>query len=111
MKLRKTRRNPGFLASLLAGRIIFGKKTHKPGGNTVFLPGFFLHVVHGNGVRFGSNFGFSHLVLSVPNRCHPLQHPKRTRFRLFLAESGAFSSFLLFFWCKIFVLVFVHPAA
>ena len=84
---------------------------HKPGGNTVFLPGFFLHVVHGNGVRFGSNFGFSHLVLSVPNRCHPLQHPKRTRFRLFLAESGAFSSFLLFFWCKIFVLVFVHPAA
>ena len=84
---------------------------HKPGGNTAFLPGFFLHVVHGNGVRFGSNFGFSHLVLSVPNRCHPLQHPKRTRFRLFLAESGAFSSFLLFFWCKIFVLVFVHPAA
>lgn len=27
LKLRKTRRNPGFLASLLAGRIIFGKKT------------------------------------------------------------------------------------
>ena len=43
--------------------------------------------------------------------CTPLQHPKRTRFRLFLAESGAFSSFSLFFWCKIFVLVFVHPAA
>ena len=55
-------------------------------------------------------FGF---LVSPPVRtgCTPLQHPKRTRFRLFLAESGAFSSFLLFFWCKIFVLVFVHPAA
>ena len=84
---------------------------HKPGGNTVFLPGFFLHVVHGNGVRFGSNFGFSHLVLSIPNRCHPLQHPKRTRFRLFLAESGAFRCFCPLLTCKISGSVFVHPAA
>ena len=77
----------------------------------MFLPGFFLHVVHGNGVRFGSNFGFSHLVLSVPNRCHPLQHPKRTQFRLFRAFPGAFSHFLLFCGCKIYRLVFVHLAA
>ena len=34
---------------------------------------------------------FSHPASSVSNRCTPLQHPKRTRFRLFLAESGAFS--------------------
>ena len=67
---------------------------HKTGGNTVFLPGFFLHVVHWNGVRFGSNFGFSHLVLSVPNRCHPLKHPKRTRLQLFSPEIGCVSLFL-----------------
>ena len=84
---------------------------HKPGGNTVFLPGFFLHVVHGNGVRFGSNSGFSHPVLPVLNRFHPLQHPKRTRFRPFRTISGAFFSFSLFFGRKIFGSVFVHPAA
>ena len=76
-----------------------------------FSPVSFFHVLHGFGVHLGSDTGFSHLVLSVPNRSHPLQHPKRTRFRLFLAESGAFSSFSLFFWCKISALVFVHPAA
>ena len=33
----------------------------------------------------------SHPASSASNRCYPLQHPERTRFRLFLAESGAFS--------------------
>ena len=76
-----------------------------------FSPVSFFHVLHGYVVHFGSNSGFFHPVLPVLNCSHPLQHPKRTRFRLFLAESGAFSSFLLFFWCKISALVFVHPAA
>ncbi len=52
----------------------------------------------------------SHPFSPVLNRSHPLQHPKRTRFRLFLAESGAFFSFPLFSGCKIFGLLFVHPA-
>ena len=50
-------------------------------------------VLHGSVVHVGSDSGFSHLVVPVPNRSHPLQHPKRTRFRLFRAESGAFRSF------------------
>ncbi len=50
-------------------------------------------------------------ILSVPNRCHPLQHPKRTQFRLFRAFPDAFFSFLLVHGRKIFGLVFVHPAA
>ena len=84
---------------------------HKPGGNTVFLPGFFLHVVHGNGVRFGSNSGFSHPVLPVLNRFHPLQHPKRTRFCPFWAFPGAFSRFPPFWTCKILGPAFVHSAS
>ena len=71
----------------------------------------FRHVMEELLPLFQVYLGFSHPPTSASNRCYPLQHPKRTRFRLFLAESGAFSSFLLFFWCKIFVLVFVHPAA
>ena len=65
----------------------------KTGGNTAFLP-VFLHVLYGNEVRFGSDVGFSHLVVSVPNRCHPLQHPKRARLRLFSPEIGCVSLFL-----------------
>ena len=53
----------------------------------------------------------SHPFSPVLNRSHPLQHPKRTRFRLFRAESGAFFSFLLFLGRKIFACSFVHPAA
>ena len=45
------------------------------------------------------------------NRSHPLQHPKRTRFRLFWPKPGAFFSFSLFCGRKIFGLVFVHLAA
>ena len=48
-----------------------------------FSPVSFLHVLHGYVVRVGLKSGFSHLVLSVPNRSHPLHHPKRTRLRLF----------------------------
>ena len=60
--------------------------------------------------KTGENTGFSHPVLPVLNCSHPLQHPKRTRFRLFRAESGAFSHFLLFFRRKIFRIFFVHSA-
>ena len=47
---------------------------------------------------------------SVRTGCTSLQHPKRTRFRPFWAFPGAFSSFSLFWGCKLYVLVFVHPA-
>ena len=67
----------------------------KTGENTEFSPVFFLHVLHGFGVHLGSDTGFSHPASSVSNRCHPLQHPKRTRFRLFRAFPGAFFSFSL----------------
>ena len=83
---------------------------HKTGGNSGFLPVFFLHVLHGFGVHLGSDTGFSHLVLSVPNRSHPLQHPKRTRLRLFSHEIGCVSLFLLVFGRKIFDIFFVHSA-
>ena len=53
----------------------------------------------------------SHPASSASNRCYPLQHPERTRFRPFLAFSGAFFSFLAFCDRKISALVFVHPAA
>ena len=82
----------------------------KTGGNSGFLPVFFLHVLHGNGVRFGSDSGFSHLVLPVLNCFHPLQHPKRTRFCLFWVFPGAFFSFLLVHGRKIFGFVFVQIA-
>ena len=52
----------------------------------------------------------SHPFSPVLNRSHPLQHPKRTRVRLFRAESGAFFSFSLFCGCKIFRIFFVHSA-
>ena len=54
--------------------------------------------------------GFLPLVLFVPNRPHPLQHPKRTRLRLFSHELGCVSLFLLVFGQKIFDIFFVHSA-
>ena len=54
--------------------------------------------------------GFLPLVLFVPNRPHPLQHPKRTRLRLFSHELGCVSLFLLVFGRKIFDIFFVHSA-
>ena len=47
---------------------------------------------------------------SASNRCYSLQHPKRTRFRLFRAFPGAFFSFSLFLGRKISGLTFVQPA-
>ena len=83
---------------------------HKTGGNTGFSPVFFLHVLHGFGVHIGSDTGLSHLVLPVLNRSHPLQHPKRTRFRLFRPKPGAFRCFCLLLTRKICGLVFVQVA-
>ena len=62
--------------------------------NTGFSPVFFLHVLYGYVVHFGSNSGFSHPVLPVLNCSHPLQHPKRTRLQLFSPEIGCVSLFL-----------------
>ena len=52
----------------------------------------------------------SHPASSVSNRCYPLQHPKRTRFRPFGAFPGAFPCFCPLLTCKIFGLVFVQVA-
>ena len=106
---------PGALSHIHSKTACRGFKSfcpcHKTGGNSGFLPVFFFHVLHGFGVHLGSDTGFSHQVLSVSNRSHPLQHPKRTRFRLFRAFPGAFFSFSLLSGRKIFMPVFVHPAA
>ena len=67
---------------------------HKTGENTGFSPVFFLHVLYGNGVHFGSDTWFSHPFAPVPNRCHPLKHPKRTRLQLFSPKIGCVSLFL-----------------
>ena len=83
---------------------------HKTGENTGFSPVFFLHVLYGNGVHFGSNSGFSHPVLPVLNCSHPLQHPKRTRFRPFWTILGAFPCFCPLLTNKISGSVFVHLA-
>ena len=55
-------------------------------------------------------FGF---LVSPPVRtgCTPLQHPERTRFRLFLAFPGAFCHFCPLLTCKIFGSAFVHFVA
>ena len=100
-----------------------GCPCHKTGENTGFSPVFFLHVLYGNGVHFGSDTWFSHPFAPVPNRCHPLKHPKRTRLQLFSPEIGCVSLFLpsfdlqkfrgcfcLLLTCKNFVPVFLrHP--
>ena len=48
----------------------------------------------------------SHPASSVSNRCHPLQHPKRTRLRLFSPEIGCVSLFLSSFDLQNFQLCF-----
>ena len=79
---------------------------HRTGENSGFSPVFFLHVLHGYGVHSGSDTGFSHLVLPVLNRPHPLQHPERTRLRLFSPEIGCVSLFLSSFDLQNFQLCF-----
>ena len=79
---------------------------HRTGENTGFSPVFFLHVLHGYGVHSGSDTGFSHLVLPVLNRPHPLQHPKRPRLRLVSPEIGCVSLFLSSFDLQNFQLCF-----
>ena len=54
--------------------------------------------------------GFLPLVLFVPNRPHPLQHPKRTRFRLFRAFSRCAFLFSVVFGLQNFPAVFMYPA-
>ena len=79
---------------------------HKTGEITGFSPVFFLHVLHGHLVHFGSDTWFSHPFAPVPNRFHPLQHPKRTRLRLFSPEIGCVSLFLSSFDLQNFQLCF-----
>ena len=77
---------------------------HKTGENTGFPPVFFLPVLHGYLVHSASDCGFSHLLSSVSNRCHPLQHPESTRFRLFWPNRVCFALLTH----KIFRIFFVH---
>ena len=66
------------------------------------------------------SFHFRHVMEDLPSLpllysslSHPpptLQHPERTRFRLFRAFPGAFSRFPLFWTCKISRPVFVYSA-
>ena len=89
---------PGALSHIHSKTACRGFKSfcpcHKTGGNSGFSPVFFLHVLYGNGVHFGSDTWFSHPFAPVPNRCHPLKHPKRTRLQLFSPEIGCVSLFL-----------------
>ncbi len=70
----------------------------------------FRHVMEELLPLFQVYLGFSHPPTSASNRCTPLQHPERTRFRLFLAFPGAFRCFCPLLTCKISGLVFVQPA-
>ena len=54
--------------------------------------------------------GFSHPFSPVRNRSHPLQHPKRTRLRLFSPETGCVLLFLSSFFLQNFPHLFVHFA-
>ena len=83
---------------------------HKTCENTGFSPVFFLHVLCENGIHSGSDCWFLYLVLSVSNRSHPLQHPKRTRFSPFSDDFGCVSLFLSSFDPQIFRLFFMYPA-
>ena len=72
----------------------------KTGENTGFSPVFFLPVLHGNGVHFGSNSGFSHpfapaLTVLIPSSTQ--NAPGFAFFGLFL---GALFCFPLFLGCK-----------
>ena len=61
-----------------------------------FSPVSFLHVLHGYVVRVGLKSGFSHLVLSVPNRSQPFPSPpppKTHPASPFRALPGALRSF------------------
>ena len=52
----------------------------------------------------------SHPFSPASNRPHPLQHPERTRFRLFRPKPGAFRRFCPLLTCKICGSIFVHCA-
>ena len=81
---------------------------HKTGENTGFSPVSFFSCVVWLCGAFGFRFWGSP---PVRTDCTPLQHPKRTRFRLFRTISGAFRCFYPLLTCKIFGLAFVHLAA
>ncbi|MFQ9910151.1 MAG: hypothetical protein ACLRWC_11400, partial [Acutalibacter sp.] len=70
---------------------------HKTGENTGFSPVSFLHMLYGYGVHAGSGIRFLHPFAPACNHSHPLQHPKRTRLRLFSPEIGCVSLFLTSF--------------
>ena len=137
LKSRKSRIKPGLFAFLLAERIIFGKKTQK--SQVSLLRYLTFSLVCGRIWQRGTAAPCAVRVVgacspvgcvqarpsrqarqvrclsmpvfpSVRTRCTSLQHPKRTRFRLFRPKPGAFFSFSLFWDCKISACFFVHPA-
>ena len=93
LKSRKSRIKPGLFAFLLAGRIIFGKKTHRTGENTGFSPVFFLYVLHGYVVHWGSDFGFPHR----PHLLHPSPAPETHPVSPFSDDFGRVFSFFAVF--------------
>ncbi len=66
----------------------------KTGENTGFSPVFFLNVLHGYSVHFGSDSWFSHPASSATNRCYPSPAPKTHPVSPFSAQTGCVSLFL-----------------
>ena len=93
LKSRKSRIKPGLFAFLLAERIIFGKKTHKTGGNSGFLPVFFFHVLHCYLVHFGSDFWFPHPSVPAAPLSSTRNAPGFAFFWLFRVRFAVFSLF------------------
>ena len=137
LKSRESRIKPGLFAFLLAERIIFGKKTQK--SQVSLLRYLTFSLVCGRIWQRGTAAPCAvrvvgacspvgcvqarprrqprqvrclsmHVFPSDRTSCTSLQHPERTRFRLFLAFPGAFRCFCPLLTCKISGLVFVQPA-
>ena len=81
----------------------------EPAGET--SPSIYLHQAKEDPPSLSPLYSaLSHPASPASNRSHPLQHPERTRFRLFQLFPGAFRHFCPLLTCKIFGLVFVHCA-
>ena len=79
---------------------------HKTGENTGFSPVFFFLVLHGYLVHSASDCGFSHLLSSVSNRCHPSSIQNAPGFAFFGLNRVRFALLTH----KIFRIFFVHSA-
>ena len=80
---------------------------HKTGENTGFSPVFFFHVLHGNGVRFGSDSWFSHSPAPAALPSSTRNAPGFAFFGLFRVR---FRIFCCFVGAKLLASFFVHSA-